>query len=271
MGGTAAVSEQVVDELKNTPQYYPGGEATVGQGKLEVIRLGGANRYETNEKANEFAAALFQFSNPVGRTNLTYGESSKLTALLATGQDYADALALGPATTGTFRGNLPLVLTQGNALSATAKSQLANFGIQQVVLAGGANAVSSAVETELTGMGIKVLRIDGADRYETATKVADFELLPDTATPTSDGGLGFDSFAEQIYLATGQKFADALAAGPLAGGYETPVLLTRTDALTPVTQTWLAAHKAMYDQVVALGLGAAVSEAALDAANAAIS
>ncbi len=271
MGGTAAVSEQVVNELKNTPQYYPGGEATVGQGKLEVIRLGGANRYETNKKANEFAAALFQFSNPVGRTNLTYGESSKLTALLATGQDYADALALGPATTGTFRGNLPLVLTQGNALSATAKSQLANFGIQQVVLAGGANAVSSAVETELTGMGIKVLRIDGADRYETATKVADFELLPDTATPTSDGGLGFDSFAEQIYLATGQKFADALAAGPLAGGYETPVLLTRTDALTPVTQTWLAAHKAMYDQVVALGLGAAVSEAALDAANAAIS
>ena len=269
IGGPAAISEKVVDQLKNTPQYYPGGEQTYGQGKLEVIRLAGANRYETNKKVNEFAAALFQFANPVGRTNLTYGESSKLTALLATGQDYADALALGPATTGTFRGNLPLLLTTSNSLSATAKTQLSNFGVKQVVVGGGTSAVSAAVETELTGMGIKVLRLAGADRYETATKVADFELLPDTATPASDGGLGFGS--DSAYLATGQKFADALAAGPLAGGHESPVVLTRTDALTPVTQTWLAAHKATYDQVIALGLGAAVSEAALDAANAAIS
>jgi putative cell wall-binding protein len=269
VGGPAAVSDKVVNQLKNTPQYYPGGEATMGQGKLEVIRLAGANRYETNKKANEFAAALFEWANPVGRTNLTYGESSKLTALLATGQDYADALALGPATDGTFRGNLPLILTQGNALSATAKAQLSNFGIEQVVIGGGTSAVSSAVESELTGMGIKVLRLAGADRYETATKVADFELLPDTATPTSAGGLGFDD--SWVYLATGEKYADALAGGPLAGGNGSPIVLTRTAALTPVTQAWLAGHKAQYSTVVALGLGAAVSEAALDAANAAIS
>ena len=197
VGGPAAISEKVVNELKNTPQYYPNGNATIGQGKLEVIRIQGANRYETNKKANEFAAALFQTTNPVGRTNLTYGESSKLTALLATGQEYADALALGPATDGTVRGNLPLILTQGNALSATAKSQLTNFGIQQVVIAGGPSAVSTAVETELTGMGIQVLRLEGANRYETATKVADFELLPATTSAAAPkGGLGFNEHAD---------------------------------------------------------------------------
>ncbi len=73
------------------------------------------------------------------------------------------------------------------------------------------------------------------------------------------------------FLATGQNFADALAGGPLAGNWHSPIMLTRSDALSGATQTWLMDHAATYSDIVALGLGGAVSQAALDAANAAVS
>lgn len=267
VGGANAVSDAVVNQLKSTPQYYPGGQETIGQGKLQVIRLDGSTRYGTNRAVNEYAFNL-DGKQSVGRTNVTFGQSSKATALLATGTSYADALSAGPATEGNGTGHLPLVLTNGSSLSAEAQSQLRSFDIKQVVIAGGTSAVSSGVESQLTGMGIAVKRVSGANRYGTATAMADFENAPSGATSTTEGGLGFDSTL--AYLATGQKFADALAGGPLAAGQSNPVLLTTTDSLSPETQKYLSDNAAQYDAVTALGLGMAVSEAALNAANSAI-
>jgi putative cell wall-binding protein len=278
VGGPSAVSDAVVKQLRNTPQYYPGGEQTIGQGKLHVVRLAGANRYETNKKVNEYAAAMFQYGNPVGRTNIEFGESSKLTALVATGEGYADALAAGPATSGAWSwdddavyGNLPLILTRTATLDSAARSQMQNLGIEQAVVVGGPSAVSATVETAIEGLGADVKRIAGANRYETATKLADFVTTPAQPTPTREGGLGFDDWSEwdTAYLATGEKYADALAGAPLAGNNGSPLLLTRSATLSPETQTWLRAHTD-YDAVIALGLGSAVAPAVLDAANAAI-
>ena len=274
IGGTGAINEAVAKQLRETSQYVCGGTVTIGQGTMDVVRLGGHDRYDTNKVVNDYAVANSEFANPVGRTNPKFGESSKLTALMATGEDYADALAAGPATAGNGSGPLPLLLTRSGSLSPAAKAQLDNFGIEQVVIAGGTGAVSSGVESALTGMGIDVLRLAGANRYDTATKIADWEILPATATPKSNGGLGFDDGDEgdsKAYLATGENFADALAGGPLAGGNESPILLTRTSTLSPETASWLSGHAADYDTVIALGLGGAVSQAVLDAANAAVS
>lgn len=291
IGGSGAINESVLTKLRATPQYYPGGHETVGQGKLQVIRLGGADRYATNKVVNEYAAALFEFANPVGRTSITFGESSKLTALVATGEDFPDALAAGPATSGAFElifdgtavnGGLPLILTRSGSLSPAASSEMNDLGIEQAVILGGTGAVSSSVQASIAGLPAATYRIGGANRYETAAMTADFETADVAPTATTDGGLGFDAIpcvaaidgngggCQRAYLATGLDFADALAGAPLAGGSGSPILLTNPTTLSTPTQVWLSAHAADYSSVVALGLGGAVSNAVLNAANAAI-
>jgi putative cell wall-binding protein len=267
VGGPNAVSNAVEAQLQATPQYYPGGLQTIGQGKLQVIRLGGANRYGTNRLANEYASAYN--GNIVGRTDITFGQASKLTALVATGENFADALSAGPATTGAGGAyGLPLILTNSGSLAPEASGQLTDLGIEQAVIAGGTAALSSGVASSISGMGVAVDRIAGANRYATGTAMADFERAPVTPTPTVSGGLGFTGTT--AYLSTGLNFADALAGAPLAGGSHSPILLTDPTTLSSETQTWLSANAANYQQVVALGLAAAVSNSALAAANAAI-
>jgi putative cell wall-binding protein len=267
VGGTDAISAGVEAQLRATPQYYPGGLKTIGQGLLQVIRLGGADRYATNMLANEYASAYN--GNIVGRTAITFGQASKLTALVATGDNYPDALSAGPATNGVGGPyGLPLILTNTSSLNPAASSQLNDLGIEQAVIIGGTVAVSSGVSTSITGMGVAVDRLAGADRYATATAVADFETAPVVPTPTVSGGLGFTG--QTAFLATGLNFADALAGAPLAGGSESPILLTNPTTLSSATQAWLLAHAADYQQVVAFGLAEAVSNSALAAANAAI-
>ena len=282
VGGPGAISDSIVAQLRATPQYYQGGEITQGQGRLQVTRLGGIDRYATNQVVNQYAAALFGRANPVGRTAITFGVSSKLTALVATGEDFPDALAAGPATAGVFRnralaGGLPLILTRPGSISPTASSQLNNLGIEQAVILGGTGAVSSSVSASIAGTGVAVDRIGGANRFATAAMIADFETASPNGTATTTGGLGFDSIfcesrggCETAYLATGLDFADALAGAPLAGGSGSPILLTNPTTLSPETMTWLSAHNANYSTVIGLGLAGAVSNAALNAANAAV-
>jgi putative cell wall-binding protein len=280
IGGPAAVSQGVASDIDDDTAYFPGGNLTVGNDTIDVVRIAGDNRYETNREANEYAAANWDGPSPVGRTQPTFGQPSKLTALVATGEDFADALSAGPATWGvqdTFgpvQGGLPLILTRSGSLSPEAGSQMSAFGIDHAVIVGGTSAVSDAVETAIKGTGASTARLAGTNRYDTATKVATWVTTPSAATATTGGGLGFDDTAvedEWAYLATGQKFADALAGGPLAGANASPIVLTPSTTLAPETKAWLTAKAAQYSQITALGLGAAVASSVLDAANAAIS
>jgi putative cell wall-binding protein len=63
-----------------------------------------------------------------------------------------------------------------------------------------------------------VFRMGGADRYETAVKVA-------------SEGWSMGDYVEEIILATGEDFPDALAAGPLAAHLHAPILLTKRNEL----------------------------------------
>ncbi len=285
VGGTGAVDASVEAQLLATAAYYPGGLKTVGQAKLQVIRLGGANRYATNRVVNERAVEMGRngadpinfIYTPVGRTKIRFRDPGSQTAIFATGEGFADALAAGPATTGTTTGlgNLPLILTQGKTLSDDAGRQIIDLQIHTAVIVGGTGAVSAAVEHSINGEneGIAMFRLGGANRYETAAKIADFETALVNPTATVNGGLGFDaagSHSERAYLVTGTTLADALAGAPLAGGSGSPILLTYPKTLAAGTKTWLTAHAAKYSTVVALGLAGAVSSATLSAANTAI-
>ena len=94
--------------------------------------------------------------------------------------------------------------------------------------------------------------IAGVDRYATAVALSQSEY--------EDGG------SDVVVLATGQHFADALSASPLAGQYGAPILLTRTASLPDIVATEIQRLGASH--VFIVGGTGAVSEAVETAAAA---
>lgn len=227
IGGTASVSEAVVDQLER--------EGFV------VSRLAGEDRYETARKAAEILPGEAVGELAEGRT-----------AIVATGESFADALAAGPVSAGH---GLPILFTPSERLHDDARLALENLGIEQALIVGGTAAVSEAVADEIAAMGLGVRRVAGADRA--ATAVALGELAADE--------IGFAM--ARVLLARGDVFADALAGGVRGGELGAPIVLTAADgSLGAGTRDFIAAHADTVAVVDALGGTGAVSDATLDAA-----
>jgi len=209
VGGTAAVSDTVKSQIaalhvSNNP----------ANALITVVRISGADRYATNNAVDLYLGA----------------GSSTNTAYVASGEGFADSLAIAPAVYTTHN---PLVLTQSGQLTSAAESTLVNLGITNVIIVGGAKAVSAATETAIGKIsGLTVLnRLAGDDRTLTASAIASYETkagpggIAASGTYVDVAGLGFTGQAT-AWLTNGQGFADALSAGAVAGAGQSPVLLT---------------------------------------------
>lgn len=91
-------------------------------------------------------------------------------------------------------------------------------------------------------------RIGGVDRYEQAVLVSDEFATADT-----------------VYLASGEKFSDALSAGAVAGIHGAPLLLTQSGVLPTVTAQRIA--QLAPDDVVVVGGPATISDAVMNAVD----
>jgi putative cell wall-binding protein len=251
IGGTAAVSGVVEKQIRSLHVSN-----VTANPLINVVRLQGADRYATNNAVN-----------------LTAGPTGGR-AVIATGTNFADALAVGPLV---YDQNYALVLTDPNTLTASASSTLTNLGITHVVIAGGTSAVSAAVETALKTSGITIdYRIAGADRTATAAMVATWALagLPASgsygalAAPT--GALWTGGVAT-FFLTRGDLFADALAAGPVGGAQHHVLILTgNPSTLGAGAATYLGGKAGTITTVSTLGFAAAVTPATVNAAVAAL-
>ena len=104
------------------------------------------------------------------------------------------------------------------------------------------------MEGQLQSAGIRdVTRLSGATRFETSSRIADFELA---------SGLGFSM--DGVLLATGMNFPDALSAGPLAGRSRSPLLLVDPGASN--VSSYLSRHKGTVRSATDVGGAAAVPE-----------
>lgn len=168
-----------------------GGEAVIGAGVYDelamlaptIIRLGGADRYESGELliADAFTAAAEAF--------------------IATGNNFPDALAASAAA-----GSLgaPVFLVEGQAVRPSTIAALHELGVRTVRIAGGTSAVSVEIAQQLTDAGFTVLRHEGADRYLTAVAI-------------NAAVFGASAPVSAAFIANGDGFADALAGAALAG------------------------------------------------------
>jgi putative cell wall-binding protein len=89
--------------------------------------------------------------------------------------------------------------------------------------------VPEGVATQLKTLGYSVTRVSGADRFATATAVADLLGKPTT-----------------VLLATGTDFPDALAAGVAAAKTGAAVLLTNGTRLPSATSSYLSGATTVY-------------------------
>jgi putative cell wall-binding protein len=223
VGGTAAVSESV--------------QAAIEAAGFTTTRLGGADRYDT-------ARQLATLIPPEGVGS--FGRHGR-TAVLASGESFADALTAAPMS---YSQGWPMLLTTSSALHEAARSAIVELGIEHVVMIGGTDAISSAVVDDLATLGVSVQRLAGDDRTYTALAVAEFLFEH----------LSYD--ANDLAIARGDTFPDALAAGPRGGDEVLPVLLIPSlDDLGPAARTFISDHRDVLESIEVIGGTGAVSAA----------
>lgn len=186
VGGTASVSASVYAQL-----------ATI---QPNIVRIGGANRFEASRN---IVADAFTAEQPS-------------TAYIATGLNYPDALGASAAG-GAF--GYPVILVNGSSstIDAPTMALLDDLGVTQVKIVGGTASVSGGIFTGIKAVYSNTTRIAGANRYEASAAIA------------------LDAFGSSsptwAYIATGANFPDALAGGPLAAQSGSPLLVVRQDCV----------------------------------------
>lgn len=138
---------------------------------------------------------------------------------------FPDALVGGPLA-GAMGG--PVLLSETASVSEAvvqeARRVLRPGGA--VYLMGGPSALSPEVEARFLAAGMRVHRVAGTNRFDTAVQAANL----------------LNPAPEEILLASGENFADALSAGVPAAVWKLPVVLAARDVLPPETALYLTAH-----------------------------
>lgn len=180
-----------------------GGTAAVGEAVeeeledmgLTVDRIKGANRYAT-------AAAISERVAPYGSH----------VAVIASGMDYPDALA---AASYAGRLSYPILLVEKGKVPEDTVAALEDLGVTETVLVGGSAVVSDAVKDNLPG----AVRVSGANRFATSVALAEH----------------FNPSVDNVFVASGRGFADAITGAALAARLNSGLLLvdkTMPDAVS---------------------------------------
>lgn len=190
VGGTGAVSTAVETTLRT----YVANPAD----PTSVVRIAGSDRYETSRAV---ISSLYGFNGTPAEV------------FLATGRNFPDALSAVPAAI-TVGAAVLLVDGSAGSLDSATASLLTTLGVP-VTIIGGTGAVSAGIESQVRGIvgDGSTARLAGADRFVTSVVVAK----------------NYFAVADYAFVANGFGFADALAAGPVAGALASPVYLVRRE------------------------------------------
>lgn len=180
---------------------------------------------------------------------MTVGSVSGLgrVAVVATSQNYPDALA---ASAVVYARRFPLLYVTSNNVPAATTQALEQLNIDTVLIMGGTAAVSDQVASTLGTGGRDVVRIAGATRFATATKLADYAIA------------NFGFVNTQFGVARGDAFPDALVGGVHAGDEDMPILLVGAPGqpLPDATRQWLQVNCPALNDLTIYGGQAAVTD-----------
>ena len=143
-------------------------------------------------------------------------------AVIANGSSFADALVASPLAANY---DAPILLTEAGKLTQETKTELKRLGVKTVYVVGGITVVSDATVKEMANMGVDVVRLGGANRYETSLEVATH--------------LDRQKNVENIYVAGGYAPADALTIASKAAVDKTPIILVENKEVPKKVLSWL--------------------------------
>ena len=214
------ITKQTLQDIKVKNVFIVGGDAVVSptvENQLKdmginVIRLAGNDRYDT---AIEIAKQL--------------GDVQEISVV--TGDDYADALSISSVTT---LSNSPIILVPRDYLTDSIKNYLSSNNITHTYLIGNLEQINESVSNQLPN----VERITGNDKY--ARNIAVLKRF--------DTNFDFSN----IFLATGNGFADALAGSAYAASKDAPVVLV-DDIYNYDTASYLNSKNIVTKQLNILG------------------
>lgn len=144
--------------------------------------------------------------------------------VLARADLYPDAIAGVPLATAN---DAPMLLTPSSGLTSPLVAEISRvlpIG-RTVFVLGGSASLAPAIDLQLESMGYVPVRVAGANRYETAVKIANALGNPTT-----------------VFEVDGSNFPDALTAGPAAAMTRGAVLFTYRSATVAATTTYLSTH-----------------------------
>lgn len=180
---------------KLSTNYF--GDADVWPTRLGPDRIWGQTRFDT----------------PVEISKRTFpGKAS--TVVIASGERFPDALSGSPLAT---LNKAPMLLVQKNAIPTSVAAELKRLNPDNIIVLGGPVAISDKTVSKLKSNG-KVSRIWGDTLYDTSAKIAN-------KWKTSS----------EVFLATGERFEDAMSLAAVAAGKKSPMLLTKQGQLPAAT------------------------------------
>lgn len=190
LGGINSINESVADKLRASG--------------YNVERIAGSSRYQTAQLIAERVIKHHQ------------GD----TIFIASGENYPDALAVTPLAINL---NSPILLNEGDELNTVVSDAIKNWKTQKVIIAGGPQTISKETEDKLKSLGVEVIRLYGADRFETSVAITKHGLKD----------------VRNIYITDGTGFVDALTAAPLAGKNDAAILLSSKNKVPDVVLDYL--------------------------------
>lgn len=217
--------------------YYANLNSAVETGRY-FVKIRGKGSY-TGETSCSFSIGMLNvFSRVAGVTAYDTMEQVSLrgwnaadTVILATGENYPDALAA--AGVAGLEG-APVLITKSSdgKLSEQASRELARLAPAKLIVVGGSFAVPESVlkQAKEASGATKVVRLAGRKASDTAAKM-NREYA--------------GKWSSTAFLATSKSFQDALSAAPLAYSLRMPIFLV--DDMNTVS-------KATYDSLAACGI-----------------
>ncbi|WP_347152491.1 cell wall-binding repeat-containing protein [Peptostreptococcus anaerobius] len=207
-----------------------GGKSSISDGALNqlskfdkdgVERISGKDRYETSAQVARRLAKI------TGKTDH---------AVIASGEVFADALAVGPYAA---REGYPILLVKSNSIPKSISDAITEIGVKKVSIVGGYGSVSKSLEKSLP---VVAERLSGKTRYETAIEIASKGLKT----------------SNKAFVANGEHWMDALVIGPVGGMLNMPILLTQANSAPKSLRDHIA--KSKIDKITAIGGTSMVSD-----------
>lgn len=197
--GAMVTGEQNIDGIDYS--FNENGEAI---SKWDVIK--GNNRFST--------------ATEISKMNYVIGG----TVVLVNGNAVADGIAATPLATSE---NASILLANTNNLPSETANRMKEIAPQKVIIVGGENAVSKALEAKIANdYAVEVQRIAGKDRYATSFEIA--KKLVESGAEINTA-----------YIVAGTGEADALSVASKAGADKQPIILTGKDSIAPEMYAWL--------------------------------